>query len=756
MNRSLTAVMLLFFGLIAIVSTTAAQDPPPLGGGLPKLDFEGIGGGLAAAGGGGEVKIAAEFKLNKDSRDGVLSVVATIKDGWHIYSITQEPGGPIASQLKVDQTDDFSVTGNFTASPAANIKISEFFTVPIEEHEGQVTWTAPIQLADSVDPEELTIKVQYSGQACLQVCIIVEETVEAEFAGYLTSASSAPIGETYRADQSHTQLSGRVHPSVVAPSDSFDVVVSAEADDTWHVYSFVHKETNPKRISRPTVFAMTGANGWPVQLPVASEKPIESEGELEEEPVLYYHEGRVSWTMRVTVPKDTKPGDYDIEGVIGYQACEALSCDLPKAASFSAKISVGSETGSEPVPLAFAKFSSYRKAESDAKKMQWADADIAATEPNGDQAGNNSEPSGQGRKPHRKPQLSLTTVLPMAFLAGLILNIMPCVLPVIGLKLMSFIKQAGENQRRVFTLNMAYVAGLMSVFLVLACVAVFMRLGWGEQFDRPEFTIFLAAIVFAFALSFLGVWEIPVPGFASSGKISELAESEGLSGAFFQGILTTILATPCAGPLLVPALAWAVQQPAVIAFSAYAFVGLGMAFPYLVVGVFPNMVKLLPKPGEWMNTFKHIMGFVLMGTVVLLMTFFARSYYLLPLVGFMMGLWASLWWVGLVPLYEPWSKQVRAWLQGAAFATFIGFISFGWPFGIRIPVLSDSLLEIAEAGTREEINNALVESGVDVSELQLASDPDSNELNWIPFNRKLLDKYLSEGKTVFVDFTAPS
>jgi len=184
---------------------------------------------------------------------------------------------------------------------------------------------------------------------------------------------------------------------------------------------------------------------------------------------------------------------------------------------------------------------------------------------------------------NQAPTQSLGTILLIAFLGGLILNLMPCVLPVIGLKVMSFVQQAGESRARVFTLNLWYTLGLVSVFMVLATLAAVFNLGWGEQFNFDTFNITMVAVVFAMGLSFLGVWEIPIPGFVGSSKSHDIAEQEGPTGAFAKGIVTTLLATPCSGPGLATALAWCSNKPAPLVYMVFAVMGLGMASPYLII-----------------------------------------------------------------------------------------------------------------------------------------------------------------------------
>ena len=247
--------------------------------------------------------------------------------------------------------------------------------------------------------------------------------------------------------------------------------------------------------------------------------------------------------------------------------------------------------------------------------------------------------------------------------------------------------------------------------------------------------------MFAFALSFLGVWEIPIPGFVGSGKAGELAAQEGPAGAFSKGMLTTVLATPCSGPLLVPALAWAVAQPATIAYSAFACVGLGMASPYLVIGAFPQLIRFLPKPGAWMETLKQIMGFVLLGTVVFLLTFIAIPY-VVPTLAFLIGLWAACWWIGRTPLTESLDKKLSAWIGAAAFAALIGFFSFGWLDGVM------------NSRFQRAVDRELIQRNQEIDTLASQEVSDGDELPWQLYTPALLEKLTAEQKTVLVDFTA--
>ena len=261
---------------------------------------------------------------------------------------------------------------------------------------------------------------------------------------------------------------------------------------------------------------------------------------------------------------------------------------------------------------------------------------------------------------------TLPLVLLAAFVGGIILNLMPCVLPVIGLKVLSFVTQAGESRSRAFMLNVVYSAGIIAVFLILAGLAVGLGLGWGQLFTYGAFNVVMASVVFAMGLSFLGVWEIPIPGFVGSGKSAQIQQKEGLSAAFLKGVITTILATPCTGPFMASALTWAVAQPPAIVFSVFLAIGLGMSSPYLLIGAFPELIRFLPKPGAWMDTFKQIMGFFLLGTVVFLLSFLYWPY-VVPTVALLFAIWAGLWWFNRTPVTAPAGEKWRAWMETTAF-----------------------------------------------------------------------------------------
>jgi thiol:disulfide interchange protein len=218
---------------------------------------------------------------------------------------------------------------------------------------------------------------------------------------------------------------------------------------------------------------------------------------------------------------------------------------------------------------------------------------------------------------------SLVVMLFFAFLGGLILNVMPCVLPVIALKILGFVNQSKEEPGRVRKLGAVYGLGVLLSFVVLAGLAIgVQRAGgnanWGDAFRNPQFQVVLTALMMLIALNLFGVFEITLSGKAL-GAASELSGRQGYGGAFFNGILATVLAIPCTAPFLGVALAFAFTQPPSITLLVFLAAGLGLAFPFVLLCWNPKLLKLLPKPGPWMQKFKVAMGFPMLATAVWLM-----------------------------------------------------------------------------------------------------------------------------------------
>ena len=233
-----------------------------------------------------------------------------------------------------------------------------------------------------------------------------------------------------------------------------------------------------------------------------------------------------------------------------------------------------------------------------------------------------------GSSPAAAPPL--WQMLLYAFIGGLILNIMPCVLPVIALKILGFVNEAQSNATHVRKLGLIYTGGVLLSFLTLAALVLGVKAaghhaGWGMQFGSPIFLVCLTTLVTLVALNLFGVFEVTLGGNALN-KAGELASRSGAGGAFFNGVLATILATPCTAPFLGVALGFAFTQPSVILVLIFIAVGCGLAAPYLLLSWHPAWLKFLPRPGAWMEKFKMAMGFPMVATAMWLMNLSRSSY----------------------------------------------------------------------------------------------------------------------------------
>ena len=471
------------------------------------------------------------------------------------------------------------------------------------------------------------------------------------------------------------------------------------------------------------------------------------------------HYGEVIWFVPVELEANADPKSLSIEGKIEGQACNPQTC-IPFDQSFTAKIGEGI-----PLPPG---------TDLQANSV----ASVAPPAPNSDFSNNPSlgseSPIQGGFVPGSSHVYDLTRVsfdstasgsliyyLLTAFLGGVILNIMPCVLPVIGLKVMSFVQQAGQSRAHALALNCWYSAGIVAVFLVLASLAVTLQLGWGGQFGSAGFNISLIAIVFAMALSLLGMWEIPIPGFVGSNTAVELVEREGPPAAFLKGVLTTLLATPCIGPFMATALAWAVKQPAWMTYSVFGAIGLGMASPYLLIGAFPKLICFLPRPGEWMESFKKIMGLVLLATVVWLLTFIEAPL-VVPTVALMVGITAACWRVSKTPITAPIGDKSYGWAVALLLITITAIGSYGWLYkSVMLPRFNKKVAAYAEQRIGEDrlrIVEKLQRARTPEEHERIVADLETESIDdqqWQRFTlAKLGQLTLGEGRTVLVDFTA--
>jgi thiol:disulfide interchange protein DsbD len=323
-----------------------------------------------------------------------------------------------------------------------------------------------------------------------------------------------------------------------------------------------------------------------------------------------------------------------------------------------------------------------------------------------------------GLKPGKSASgITTITAIGLAFLGGIILNLMPCVFPVLFLKGLALVQSSGEERGRLRSHGLVYTLGILVSFWIIVAVLLGLRAGgaqagWGFQLQSPTFLAILASSIFFFALSLAGQFDIGL-SFTSVG--GELAQKQGLTGSFFTGVLATIVATPCTAPLMGAAIGFALAQPAGITFAVFTALGLGLATPYLLLSFQPAWTRVLPRPGAWMEVFKQLTAVVFFATVI----------------------WLT-------------------YVYGSLFATGAS----GGQGVYRVALLLGCFLLIAVAGwilgrwpARWPSTIAAVLVAVIGLTLPLYQPKDTN-LVWQPYSQQALDQARASGHPVFIDFTA--
>jgi thiol:disulfide interchange protein DsbD len=331
------------------------------------------------------------------------------------------------------------------------------------------------------------------------------------------------------------------------------------------------------------------------------------------------------------------------------------------------------------------------------------------------------------------PSQPLWQMLLYAFIGGLILNIMPCVLPVIALKILGFVGESRSDPRHVRKLGLVYALGVLVSFLVLAAVVIGVKAaghhaGWGMQFGSPVFVVCLTTLVMLVALNLFGVFEVNLGGRALDAA-GGLSSRHGAAGAFFNGVLATVLATPCTAPFLSIALGFAFAQKAPVILLMFLAVGVGLAAPYIVLSWNPAWLKFLPKPGAWMEKFKIAMGFPMLATAIWLFNLAAGSYGKSVLwLGVFLVLVAFAAWI-----FGEFVQRGRA-RKGVALVVVLILVIGGYAFAL------ENQLNWRAPITASDATDSLKES------------PDG--IAWQHWSPEAVAKARSEGRPVIVDFTA--
>ncbi|OQC41642.1 MAG: Thiol:disulfide interchange protein DsbD precursor [Acidobacteria bacterium ADurb.Bin051] len=500
--------------------------------------------------------------------------------------------------------------------------------------------------------------------------------------GVLLCLVAPAAAQLMRPDRARLELAA--DRTAYLPGEEARLVARVEIDAGWHIQA--HRPTFDYLI--PTRLELDLPPGWAAG-EVRYPEPKLWSFAFEPTPLAVYEETIRIETV-VTIPPGTPHGPVGIAARLAYQACDDRQCLPPTEAAATLELTVG--PGGTAVDLG--------------TPLPPPAAPAAA-------------PRGPG---------SLWSALGMllaGLAGGLILNAMPCVLPVLSLKAFGLVKAAGKSRRSVTLAGLATSAGILVSFWALAAAAVIARtagaaVGWGVQFQEPGFVAFLLAVVALFSLNLWGLFEVPLPR-----RLAAVADAggEGGAGHFVSGLFATLMATPCSAPFLGTAVSFALGQPALWVFGIFTAVGTGMALPYLLLAAAPGSARFLPRPGAWMDTLKGLMGFLLAGAAVWLLYVLtnqisAERLLVVELVLLALGLAA---W--LHHRSRPEGRGRRLAAIGMLAAT-LGLIAVATTAPAAVPAAAPA------AG----------EAGAGIA--------------WQPFDRAEAEALAAEGRLVFVDVTA--
>jgi thiol:disulfide interchange protein DsbD len=355
-------------------------------------------------------------------------------------------------------------------------------------------------------------------------------------------------------------------------------------------------------------------------------------GEVEEDGFVHLY-NQATLTRSVSVSPETEPGTYKLTVWAGYQLCyDSGACMMPQEVEI--------ELDLEVLP-------------------------------------------GEGL-PAKEPILMY---LFFALLGGVILNLTPCVLPVLSLRAFTLIRDSQADKKKITLNSLTYSLGILFSFLILALIIIVLKasgeyVGWGFQFQNPVFVLVMTSLIFVFSLSLFDVFVITAP---DSKVASKMTSKRGLAGSFFMGVFAVLLGTPCTAPILGAALAFAFAQSPMIILTMFLLIGFGMALPFVLIAFKPTFVNKLPKPGEWMNILKVIMGFLLLFWAIKMLQVL---YYqlggegLFNVIFFLLSLAIGFWIIGRFIRPEvKYYKKVLALIIAALIVVFTGIhtLSFDDP-----------------------------------------------------------------------------
>jgi len=411
-------------------------------------------------------------------------------------------------------------------------------------------------------------------------------------------------------DSDRVTVEAHLDRTALQPGQQAVIAVVIDIRPGFHAQS--HKPLDPDLV--PLTISMDDAPGVTV---LAPQYPP---GEIHEYPLLgkvSVYNGRVVVYQPIRLSDAAQTGRLRLTGAVSFQLCDDKSCYPPQTAAFALETTIiGTDQPiSKNRPELFAGFdpsavTELRPATTPARPPGAA---AAVQVPPIDWTSDPDPVTAEEFLSQQlRPRWSYGLAMALAFVAGLLFNIMPCVLPVIPLKAIGFYEIAQHSRLKSLAFGGVFSLGLISVFAVLAVLILAGHLTWGQQFSKPWFVWGIVVILLAMSLGLFGLFEVQLP----AAVYSITPRHDTFTGNFLFGILTAILATPCTAPLLPGVLAFALTQPPLAGALLVLMVGVGMAFPYFLLSALPELARRFPRSGPWPGVFKQVMGFLVLGTAV--------------------------------------------------------------------------------------------------------------------------------------------
>lgn len=510
----------------------------------------------------------------------------------------------------------------------------------------------------------------------------------------------------------------------------FAAVMEMNHAEGYHTYG-------PKfeGVGKPTKITWTLPEGWTAGTTVWAKG---NSGKAEAGDVYI---GKVAHTTQITPPATAAAGSaHVLKARVDWLQCDLATC-APKSADVTLNVTIGGTATTSAATAA---------EKSAASKFNLEEAMAAVFTP-----GQPDYLTADGEIPV-KP--TLWSAILLAFVGGMILNLMPCVFPVLGLKVLSFVKLGGDDPARIRNHGLMFGIGLVLSVLALAGVLLGLKAfgstaGWGFQQQSAGFTAFTAILMVVLGLNMYGVFEMGTSLTGVGGDLKR--KTSGYTSSFMSGVLTTLVATPCSGPFMGAAIGYALQkdQTPVVTLLVFLFFGLGIAAPYVVLSFFPNLIRKLPKPGAWMETFKKAMSFLMFATAIyFLHTFSAqagewgRTLLLLAIVLAAIAAWIYGHWC---PGFRSTRARTGGTIAMLLFASFSGYTAW---------TASRQKSELTAANERaEKYLHAIGDIKTANPTIKLPKEileEDGGDLVWEEFSPELIRKLRSEGRMIYMDFTA--